>query len=261
MKWCITGNCQGSGIATFLRLAPHAAKYRISEIPHLVQFYQGLDPAAHPELPPAEQERMMREADVILYHAKGGNEPDLLHLNERAQKIALSVVYNGAYFMMCYDTKEDWEPILPIARAAGVEAAVLHAVREHDFNYRLRWAAHLTQMIKKEVIEGVPHGTQMSQYFAEHHAERQPLITNNHPTSFIFAEWTNRILHLLGEPLLPHTALVQAAYNQNMAGLPCEFSAGSGARRHLGLSWGARPEDEESCAMIARERITKFLNE
>lgn len=261
MRIVLSGNCQCSGIATFLRLAPNASKYRISEIPHLVQFYQGIDAKAHPELPPAEQERMMREADVILYHAKGGNEPDLMHLNDNAVKIPLSVVYNSAYFMMCYEERTEWKPVLAVARDSGIDQAVRYAVQEHNFNYSLRWATDLTKMIKKECMENVPQATAMSQFFAENHAERQPLLTNNHPTSYIFAEWTDRLLQYLGEPALSIAVHTAARANPNMAGLPCEFSAGSGARRYLGLNWGARPEDESSCADIALERITKFMNQ
>lgn len=261
MNICLTGNCQIAGIATFLRLSPNAAKYRISEIPHLVQFYQGLDPKAHPELPVAEQERMMREADVILYHAKGGNEPDLLHLNDTAVKLPLTVVYNGAYFMQCWEDKTDWEPVLRVARDVSVDQAVRFAVDEHDFGYHRRWADHFGMMVQKEHFENVPSDTWASDVFLRHHIKTQPLITNNHPTSIIFADWTDRILAHLGEPTLLPSVHARARTDRNMAGLPCEFSAGSGARRHLGLEWGARAEDQVSCAKIARERITKWLNE
>lgn len=261
MRLVLSGNCQCSGIATFLRLAPNADKYRISEIPHLVQFYQGLDPKAHPELPVAEQERMMREADVILYHAKSGNEPDLLHLNDTAIKIPLSVVYNGAYFLMCWEEKHDWIPVLERAGAHGVDEAVRFAVDEFDFGYHRRWADHFGRMVQKEHFEGVPSDTWASNVFLRHHATTQPLLTNNHPASIIFADWTDSILAHLGEPEMPKAVIQQAKLERNVAGLPCEFSAGAGARKHLGLEWGGRAEDQVSCARIARERIEKWLNE
>lgn len=261
MRIVLSGNCQCSGIATFLRLAPNAASYRISEIPHLVQFYQGIDPKAHPELPAEEQERMMREADVILYHAKGGHEPDLLHLNDTAIKIPLSVVYNSAYFIMCWEEKTNWAPVLDFARANGIDAAVRYAVREHDFGYEERWWHDFSKMMLKEVNEDVPEFTKISPFFHCCNKHQQPLITNNHPTSILFCFWTNCILAHLGEQTMPASMDERARANPNMAGLPCEFSAGSGARKHLGLSWGARPEDEQSCSQIARERITTWMKE
>ena len=261
MRCLLSGNCQISGIATFLRLAPNAKKYQVSEIPHLTQFYQGLDPKAHPEFPPAEQERLVREADIIFYHAKGGEEPDIIHLNEKAPKVPLSVLYNSAYFLICYEDRHDWEPVLDRARMHGMHNAVTYAVDEYDFGYESRWQRNFDQMQKKEADEGVPEATRISPFFSASHREHRPLLTMNHPTSFIFYEWTNLILRHLNEPPLNPALRTRALLEQNMAGLPCHYSAGRGARTIMQLDWGARPEDQGSCADISRERITRWLKE
>ena len=261
MKICISSNCQGAGIATFLNLAPNAKKYQVREIPHLIQFYQGLNPKAHPEFPPAEQERIVREADIIFYHAKGGEEPDIIHQNEKVPKIPLSVVYNSAYFMQCWEDRKDFEPILERARTEGVHAAVCYAVDEHDFGYEARWQKNFEQMKKKENDEEVPEATRISPFFAASHREHRPLITYNHPTSFIFYEWTDLILRHLNEPPLNPALRTRAILEPNMAGLPCEFAVGNGARKYMDLDWGGTPPEQASCDSIARERINRWLNE
>ena len=107
-------------------------------------------------------------------------------------------------------------------------------------------------MVEKEINEGVDPMLRMSWYMAFGlHVQLQ--LTCNHPTSRVFFEWTIRLLIFLGLPINAFMGMhKECRENPNLAGLPCEESATFGARKALGLSWGGRPEDDQSGLEIAR---------
>lgn len=231
-------NCQGQGLEYFLRRA--LPSWDIKCFPHLATFYGEFSDALL-----AEEHW---NADIVFYHHKHDGELDY---PTKQPKIPLSVWYQSAPFMA--QIPEDlW---IEFRNTGGNSEDAIH----HDFNYQARWDLCVERMKQKEEDEGVPQFLRMSHMMASGR-NHQLQLTCNHPSSLVFQTWSLRICHFLGAvPCDSRVKLSEAFANPNLAGLPCEESATSGARKHLGLKWGGRPEDDESGRQIARERLAKLL--
>lgn len=238
MKILLTGNCQVDGLHYFLsRALPH---FEFRRLPHLATFFQEFT-----------EEKIAEDhawADLVFFHHKHDHPQDY---PTKQPKIPLSVWYQSAPFMA--QIPEDlW---IEFRNTGGNSEDAIH----HDFNYQARWDLCVERMKQKEEDEGVPHFLRMSHMMASGR-NHQLQLTCNHPSSLVFQTWSLRICHFLGSvPCDSRVKLSEAFANPNLAGLPCEESATSGARKHLGLKWGGRPEDDESGRQIARERLAKLL--
>lgn len=230
-------NCQGQGLEYFLRRA--LPSWDIKCFPHLATFYGEFSDALL-----AEEHW---NADIVFYHHKHDGELDY---PTKQPKIPLSVWYQSAPFMA--QIPEDlW---IEFRNAGGNSEDAVH----HDFNYASRFEFCCHRMMEKEDMELVPYDLKMS-HLNWDGREMQYQLTCNHPTSIIFREWSKLICKYLDVSHNGMPSVDECIANPNLAGLPCEESATSGARKHLGLKWGGRPEDDESGRQIARERLAKLL--
>jgi len=240
MKIALVGNCQVDGIEYMLKRALPNHEYR--RLPHLATFYG--------EFTEEQIAETHAWADVVFFHHKHDGVQDY---PTKQPKIPLSVWYQSGPFMM-HTPENWWEVIREYAGRHGNHVAAEWAIQE-DLSYELRWDSCLKKMMEKEEDECVPPALRMSDMMVEGRVYQMQL-TCNHPTSAVFREWALRICAFLGEH--PHSdacGWLEALTNPNLAGLPCEESATSGAVRHLGLHWGGRPEDDDSGRLIVKERL------
>lgn len=237
MKILLTGNCQVDGLHCFLsRALPH---FEFRRLPHLATFFQEFT-----EQKIAEDHAW---ADLVFFHHKHDHPQDY---PTKQPKIPLSVWFQSAPFMA--QIPEDlW---IEFRNTGGNSEDAIH----HDFNYAARFELCCQRMQEKEVNEHVPHDLRMSDLNWDGR-EMQYQLTCNHPTSIVFRQWSEQICKYLEVSPNGMPSVSECIANPNLAGLPCEESATSGARRHLGLKWGGRPEDDESGRQIARERLAKLL--
>lgn len=246
MKILLTGNCQTTGIAYFLRRA--LPTWEIHDLPHLGTFYGHIS-----------EEEIAREhewADMVFFHHKhDGNQDHPV----KQPKIPLSVWYQAAPFMAQIQP-EMWSQLnkdCDLFSPGYIEPMVEYVVREHDFDYEKRWKDCWEKMRQKEEDECVPDLIRMSDTMEEYGRKFQLQLTCNHPTSLVFRTWAQKILSFLGKFSLTVPTVEECLENPNLAGLPCEESATSGARKHLQLQWGGRDIDDESGRQIARERLNQ----
>lgn len=246
MKILLTGNCQTTGIAYFLRRA--LPSWEIRDLPHLGTFFKHI---SEEEIAEAHQ-----WADLVFFHHKHDGKQEY---PTKQPKIPLSVWYQSAPFM-AQITQEMWDEFRSLnncsSRFKTNDILVDYAVKENDFDYEKRWNDCWDKMKVKEIDEGVPEDIRASTMM-DRGRERQLQLTCNHPTSWVFVGWTIKILNFLGVKSNNYPTFKEAEDHPNLAGLPCEESATSGARKHLGLAWGGRPIDDESGRQIARERLNQ----
>lgn len=246
MKLLFTGNCQSSGLAVFMRRA--RPDWEIHDLPHLATFYSEFT-----------EEQIAAEhawADLVFYHEKHDHPQDY---PTKQPKIPMSVWYQSAPFMAQFD-QAMWDAVQYDEEKQAFwknrDLYIDYLVRDYDFDYERRWNDCWEKMKKKEEDEDVPSALRMSEYMNIWGKARQCQLTCNHPTSYVFWEWTFNILVFLNEKVEPMWNLWQEVERfPNLAGLPCEESATTGARKHLNLSWGGRPEDDESGREIARRML------
>lgn len=242
MKILFTGNCQVEGLEIFMRRALPHHEYR--RLPHLATFYGEFS-----------EEKIADDhawADLVFFHHKHDHPQDY---PTKQPKVPLSVWYQSGPFIAC---AEDWSEVEDRYRTHGMQEACRFAAEDADMGYCQRWHSCADRMLEKEEQEEVPVELQMSWKMRDGF-RHQLQLTMNHPTSLVFREWTKRIVKFLGEaPALGGNGAVsaeEAIANPNLASLPCEQSATSAARIILGLSWGGRPEDDESGRLEARKRL------
>jgi hypothetical protein len=244
MRILFTGNCQCDGLVVFMQRALPQFEFR--SLPHLASHYKEFS-----------EEKIAEDhawADLVFFHHKHDHPQDY---PTKQPKIPLSVWFQSGPFAAqsedCY-----WLPVVEHARHYGVDSACDFAARDADLGYEQRWASCFERMKEKEENENVPKEIRVSDLMENYGRTEQQQLTCNHPTSVIFADWTFRILRYLDlVGFIPTMDELRA--NPNLAGLPCEESATSGARRHLSLKWGGRPEDDDSGRQIARERLSRLM--
>lgn len=234
-------NCQGQGLEVFLKRA--MPQHDIKCFPHLASFYGEFSD----ELLAEEHAK----ADVVFFHHKHDGAQDY---PTKQPKVPMSVWYQSGPFI-AHTSEEDWQTIKGMASYMGNDWAIKVAVEEANLHYDKRWIDCHSKMIDKECLEQVPLELRISDLMDDG-TRHQLQLTCNHPTSLVFFWWTERICKFLGEEQHPGAISELECYqNPNLAGLPCEESATTGARKHLQLSWGARPEDDESGRLICRQRL------
>lgn len=231
----IFSNCQGQCLEVFLKRAlPH---WDIKCFPHLATFYK--------EFTPEFLAEEHWKADIVLFHHAHDDPQDY---PTRQPKIPLSVWFQSAPFM-AQVPGEIWQQL----RESNADPEWI--VKEADLDYESRWEECWEKMKWKEENEHVPEAIRVSDLM-ELGRGMQLQLTCNHPTSIVFWHWTNRILKYLDITPGPNAITgAEALNNLNLGGLPCEESATTGARKHLGLSWGGRPEDDESGREICRKML------
>lgn len=232
----LCGNCQMSGIAFFLRRA--LPTWEIHDLPHLATFYGEFT-----------EEQIAAEhawADIVFFHHKHDGKQDY---PTKHPKIPMSVWFQSAPFM-AQVPGEIWQQL----KESNADPEWI--VREADLDYERRWEECWEKMKQKEIDEGVPVQLRISDLMRKGR-ERQLQLTCNHPTTYVFTNWCNRILNYIwAQPNLQDIERMCAGEsNPNLAGLPCEESATTGARKHLSLNWGGRPEDDESGREICRKML------
>lgn len=237
----ITGNCQASGLSFFLRRAlPH---WEIRDLPHLATFYGEFS-----------EERIAADhawADIVFFHHKHDGAQDY---PTQQPKVPMSVWYQSGPFI-AHTSEEDWIQLRQAMKYKSTADVIEAAVMEMNLNYTERWYECLSKMMIKERNEQVPQELCMSDLMAAG-LSHQLQLTCNHPTSLVFFWWAERICKFLGEEQHPGAISELECYqNPNLAGLPCEESATTGARKHMALQWGGRPEDDESGRLICRQRL------
>lgn len=234
MKILLCGNCQVDGLHVFLARALPQFEFR--RLPHLATFYGEFT-----------EEKIADDhawADLVFFHHKHDHPQD--HPTKR-EKIPLSVWFQSAPFI-AQVPQQLWNEYK--ASGGTPEGAV-----SHDFDYMNRWLNCWDRMKEKEENEQVPSELRMSRYM-DLGFESQLQLTCNHPTSKVFLWWSIMIMEYLGvKPCGNAYWMEDCIRDPNLAGLPCEESATSGARKALGIKWGGRPEDEVSGLQIARERM------
>jgi hypothetical protein len=168
----------------------------------------------------------------------------------------MSVWYQAGPFIM-HATDQDWLR-LAAEHNGDIESAIRQAPFA-DMGYSDRWKDCYERMLEKEENEEVPMDIRISG-FMEVGRDHQLQLTCNHPTSLVFRQWATRILDFIKIPFIQHTfpSVADCLVNPNMAGLPCEESATTGARDILSLKWGGRLEDNESGRQVARTRLTQL---
>lgn len=243
MKILLTGNCQVDGLHVCMARA--LPQLEIHRLPHLATFYGEFT-----------EEHIAEEhawADLVFYHTKHDGDQDYPTKNT---KVPLSVFYQGGAFIAeAHD--QDWEPIQEYANQHGKKEAIYHAVFEADMGYTRRWKDNLDRMIEKEDEDNVPEEIRMSDIAIHRGRTYQQQLTMNHPTTIVFRDWANRLIKYIGETPGPNSVTFEEALAKpNLAGLPCEQSATSGAVKHLALLWGGRPEDNQSGRDYAITRLT-----
>jgi hypothetical protein len=239
-----TGNCQSNGLEHFMKIAlPHL---EIRNLPFLATFFNEFS-----------EEKIAEEhawADLVFFHHKADNPQNY---PTKQPKIPLAVWYQSGPFIT-HATNQDWLRLL-LEFDGDVEKAVQQAPIA-DMGYEARWNHCLERMIEKEINEEVPRELRISDLM-EYGKDHQLQLTSNHPASFVFYHWTKRICHFLGVGQVELPSEEYCLGHPNLAGLPCEESATSGAREILGLNWGGRPEDDQSGRDIARERLSLLKSE
>lgn len=242
MRVLCCGNCQSQGLVVFLRKAmPH---HEFIDLPHLATFYAEFSEAQIVE----EHEK----ADLVFFHHKHDGDQDY---PTKQPKVALPVWYQSAPFIIqAHD--EQWVQVREYAERRGKEAAIEWAVKDCDMDYKKRWFSCLVKMFQKEHDDGVPDEIKMSDFMA-YGFGYQLQLTCNHPTSLVFREWALRICRYMNEAVHPEFfSEAQCIAQPNLGGLPCEESATTAACKQLMLSWGGRPEDDESGRFVARQRLS-----
>lgn len=245
MKLLFTGNCQSSGLAVFMRRA--RPDWEIHDLPHLATFYSEFT-----------EEQIAAEhawADLVFYHEKHDHPQDY---PTKQPKIPMSVWYQSAPFMAQFD-QAMWDAVQYDEEKQAFwknrDLYIDYLVRDYDFDYERRWNDCWEKMKKKEEDENVPEELRMSGFMLQGR-EAQLQLTCNHPTSLVFFWWTQKILWFLkAEPNGNMVNVGECLHNPNIAGLPCEESATTGARRYLGLLWGGREIDNDSGREIARRML------
>jgi hypothetical protein len=238
MKILLCGNCQTQGLQVFLQRA--LPSFDIRCIPHLATFYG--------EFTEEQIADHHAWADLVFFHHKHDHPQDY---PTKQPKIPLSVWFQSAPFIA--QIPEDlW---IEFRNGGGNSEDAIH----YDFNYSGRWEYCLQRMQEKEESENVPKLLRMSDLMFVSGRGFQLQLTCNHPTSLVLRLWSYRICNFLQVREAQEWSFEECLQNPNIAGLPCEESATSGARKHLGLRWGGRPEDDESGRFIARERLAKLL--
>lgn len=235
MKILLTGNCQVDGLYVFLSRA--LPKFEFRRLPHLATFYQEFS-----------EERIAEDhwwADLVFFHHKHDHPQDY---PTKQPKIPLSVWFQSAPFM-AQVPQPIWD------RLKEDKADLEYVVKEADLDYQARWDGCLDRMKEKERNENVPDLIRMSDLMDVDGKNFQLQLTCNHPTSMVFRLWTFRICSFLGVWNTNDFSFEQCINSPNLANLPCEESATSGARKHLGLKWGGRDIDDESGRMIARKQL------
>lgn len=212
--------------------------WEIRHLPHLATFYGEFT-----------EEKIAEDhwwADLVFFHHKHDHPQDYPTFQP---KIPLSVWFQSAPFMI-QTPKEVWNRL----KEEGV-TDVERIVKEEDMDYEARWQGCLQRMMEKEENENVPELMRMSDLMKVEGRNFQLQLTCNHPTSIVFWEWSMKIIAFLGERTQTSYTVDECKLHPNLAGLPCEESATTGAKRHLGLLWGGRPEDDESGRQVVRERL------
>lgn len=235
MKILLCGNCQVDGLHVFLSRALPNFEFR--RLPHLATFYGSFT-----------EEKIAEDhawADLVFFHHKHDHPQDY---PTKQPKIPLSVWFQSAPFM-AQVPGEIWEHLS--LSQPGIE----WIVREADLDYQKRWDECLEKMKQKEEDEEVPELIRMSDLMEVDGKDFQLQLTCNHPTSLVFRLWMQRILAFLHIHNYRDFSFEECIQNPNIANLPCEESATSGARKHLNLQWGGRPEDDESGRLIVRQRL------
>jgi len=241
MRALVTGNCQASSLAIFLRKA--MPQHEIRHLPFLATFFNEFS-----EEQIAEHHAW---ADIVFYHTKHDHPQDYPTKNP---KVPMSVWYQGAPFIAQLP-QTIWDHWKPHRDMFGLDETVV-AMLDADLLYEQRWVEYYERMRWKEVDEGVPQELRMSDMM-ELGRTRQLQRTCNHPTSLVFREWALRVCKFLGEKPVEMFSPEECIAEPNLGELPCEDFACIGARRHLRLYWGGDPDANESCRQI----IIAKLNE
>lgn len=242
MRILMCGNCTVDGLEVFLKRALPHHEYR--RLPHLATFYGEFS-----------EEKIADDhawADLVFYHHKHDDPQDY---PTKQPKVPLSVWYQSAPFI-AQAKDSDWGEVDNVYAEQGLQRACEFAVREAYMNEERRWEECYEKMKFKEVNEHVPEDIRVSPLMDNMGRFVQLQLTCNHPTSYVFAGWTYRLCAFLGEKPGPDAVSIQEAVHcPNIANLPCEESATTAARKHLGLGWGGRPEDDDSGRLITRQHF------
>ncbi len=245
-----SSNCQGDGLRKFMERSPDAATLNIS----VTQEHQIILGETTREV----EAKYLREADAVFYHAHLGKLPwpESTELKPGVCPVALPVFYNGGYFIHWASDKH-WDAIYELAHQVGDNEAVRYAVNEADMGYEPRWVDNLQKMRQKELDECVPDWGWISHWVTEGHRWRQNM-TMNHPTSRIFYEWANILLKYLGLAKISESLIAACIADPNMAGLPCEETVCTAARKALKMQWGGSSREDALAAEYVRYRLNQM---
>lgn len=244
-KVLLYGNCQMKGLRDFLLLSDSVADLDIVA----VESWRIAAGLALKE----SSEAHCKSADVVFYHTISDLPLDPNSFREGCQMIPMSVYYNGGPFIFSISEEDFSEPVKMLAMHS-LSDVVRYVVLSADLGYEKRWLRHFAKMRKKEIEDGVPEELRATDFndMARH---TRTALTYNHPTSFLFYHWTNRVLRFLGKPKLSKAILERCLVESNIADLPCYFHIPLAAKVCLGLSYGGTEDDNRNAELEVVEKL------
>jgi len=255
MKILFHANCQGWALEKFFKYSPDADKFQTKNVQ---TFMLELGTTS------LEEEReFLNWADTMFYMSNDGRNPRLgnpiefIKGREGLTRIPMSTHFNGGYFIS-WTTEDYWKQIFEYAKTHTIEEAINYAVLEADMGYKKRWEENLFRMKEKETEEGVAESMRLSYFVERLYLKEQQNTTMNHPTSVVLYDWANILLKHLGFAPIPDSFRKECLNNMIIANLPCEDWICTGAKKHLGLMYGATEYEDKRSRELVREKILKW---
>jgi hypothetical protein len=240
-------NCQGEGLIHFLRYSEDYDK--VSTRVNLV-YMIALNLVSQEEV-----QANIEWANVILYHEVKGYPTPLKH---NVPSIPLSVFHNEGYYLSF--TKDNyWKAAYELARLEGVRCAANAVVTCVNMGYTELYNSNVDRMIEKEVCEGVPEDIRLSNIILNKYQKEQQALVANHPTSYVYFDWVNAILHKLNLRKIDQNLREQCCVDLNAARMPCVDWICSGAKNALGLNYGGTEVDDSECFKFAYNKIQEAI--
>lgn len=242
------GNCQMHGIKCFLEMSPDMRDFKI-EVFETWRMVVKLETEER-------ENRLVENADIVFYHAHSERQLNKDKLKQGTNSFPSSVFYNSGPFIGSA-SEEDFAPVMKCYRESGINNAVIRGINEFDLGYSRRWKSNYEKMCEKEIDNDVPQELRITDLY-EHARNVRMVLTDNHPTSYTFFHWTNRVLCFLKKPPLSGAVLDRCMREENITGLPCYSWITPVAKNVLGLKYGGTETDKSHNADEIKEKIKAF---
>lgn len=250
MKLCIIyANCQGMGLAHFLRKADFPYEIRTFENFRFILKEQD----------PEEMMQLAPRCDLFIYQPTDAKYDTLCAqqivnnlLPTHCRTLSFSYMFNSGMFPLCPHGHDihGKEFILPLMAVKSDEEIIrMYHDGTIDFGMTSRFLACASEQARREVFTDI----KMAEWIVRNSFWR-PFFTENHPTSITFCALASKVMDTVGEGD-PSKARHR---HWNEVGLPCGRPLSRYAVRHFGLSDqpDTTPElDSEKCYLDLLKQV------